>query len=224
MVIGRMKEYPSKIAALLIDLDGTLVDTLPLLFDVYIKFLKQFGIKGSTEEFNELNGPSLTEVLAILQKRYHLKGEIKTLLKQYQADIALGYAGSRLFPDAQKTIKRARSHGLKIGLVSSAERSLVNAFMAGKKIEALFDAVITPEGLLRGKPAPDLYHQALKELDIPAAEALVIEDSANGVQSARKAGISTLWMTQDSDPIEDPSCFKLRNWSDIDQFLERYYD
>ena len=57
------------IKGLLIDLDGTLVDSVPALFQVYKKFLAYYGKEGTKEEFISLIGPSIDEIVEILQKK-----------------------------------------------------------------------------------------------------------------------------------------------------------
>jgi len=66
------------------DLDGTLADSLEIMYDIYIEFLKDYGIKGTAKEFQKLNGPSLKEIIIFLKKKYELKPTIKELLEKYQ--------------------------------------------------------------------------------------------------------------------------------------------
>ncbi len=57
----------------LFDFDGTLIDSISILFDVYSKFLSKYGFEGTLKEFNELNGPSLKEIITILKIKYSIK-------------------------------------------------------------------------------------------------------------------------------------------------------
>ena len=56
--------------AVFIDLDGTVLHTIPTLYDCYLKFLQGYGEIGSPEEFDRLNGPTLPEVILYLKERY----------------------------------------------------------------------------------------------------------------------------------------------------------
>lgn len=207
-------------------MDGTLVDTLPILFNVYKNFLKKRGVEPTQREFSELNGPTIPEVIQILQQRYELKGNLEKLLKEYQAELSLQYSQEvSLFPHAKETLLHAKEQGFKIALVSSAARSLVEAFVKGQQLAKIFDALVTPEGLVKSKPAPDIYLRALKVLSILPQEALAIEDSENGVQSALDAGILTLWIThQKNTPnLQKTShtlCTQVSDWAAIEQFLK----
>lgn len=215
---------PTKIKALLIDMDGTLIDTLPLLFNVYKNFLEKRGVSGTQKEFSELNGPSIQEVLHILQQRYEFEGNSEKFLKEYQAELSLHYSQEvSLFTHAKETLVHAKAQGLKIALVSSAAKTLVEAFVKAQQLTDMFDALITPEGLVKSKPAPDIYIRAIKTLNILPLEALAIEDSENGVQSAVDAGILTLWITHQKNipNLRKTSlCIQVSDWTAIDQFLK----
>jgi beta-phosphoglucomutase-like phosphatase (HAD superfamily) len=59
-------------------------------------------------------------------------------------------------------------------------------------IDDLFEATVSSEEVARGKPAPDVYLEALRRLGVPAADGAAIEDSANGIRAAHAAGLRVL--------------------------------
>lgn len=187
--------------ALLIDMDGTVVDSLPLLFDAYRTFLHQFGQTGTSEEFLALIGPSLPEIVAILKNRYNLKGEQDLLLESYQKGLLHIYRHQvRAFPFVREVLSYAKKRGFKLALVSSAESRIVEACLAGLSLTSFFDAVVTKQMHLRSKPEPDLYLAALDQLKVDASRALAIEDAKNGVAASTAAHIFTLWLAH-SHPL-----------------------
>ena len=72
-------------SGLFLDFDGTLADSLEVLWDVYLRLLEQFGLIGSNDEFRELNGPPTATVLAVLRERYDLPDSPEDLLKRYRS-------------------------------------------------------------------------------------------------------------------------------------------
>ncbi|MEK6646104.1 MAG: HAD hydrolase-like protein, partial [Candidatus Firestonebacteria bacterium] len=73
------------------DLDGTLADSIPAMYQVYLDFLNEFNKRGTKEEFEELNGPSLPEIVSILKIRYGLVGDEVSLVDLYKKQILDAY-------------------------------------------------------------------------------------------------------------------------------------
>ena len=181
------------IKALLIDLDGTLAESLEFLYKAYETVLKQRGLKPSRKEFNVLNGPSIREIASLLEKKYGLTEPIYNewraiLLPYYRDEI-------RLAEGAQELVEFAKGRW-KLALVSSAERELATLFL--KRHHLQFDLVVCREDVVCTKPDPEPYRLALHQLNINAEEAIAIEDSENGVLAAKQAGIKTFVINKDN--------------------------
>jgi HAD superfamily hydrolase (TIGR01509 family) len=218
-----------QLKALLIDMDGTLVDSLLVLYNVYLNFLSKYGIIGSKQEFTELNGPSLREIITLLSQRHFLQHlNLDSLVEEYQKLLRFYYENElRLFPNAREVIAMAKNLGLKVAVVSSAERSLVEKCLRKNQIYEAFDAIVTSEGLKKNKPAPDIYKRALFFLQLTSPEAIAIEDSNNGVEAALNAGIYTLWMTHQGEAwsrTDNPRCLLVRDWDSVRRLLESLYE
>jgi beta-phosphoglucomutase len=182
-------------------LDGTLVDSMSLLYEVYLAFLRGFGISGSKEEFNSLVGPSIPEVVLRLQKQYQLPHDYTTLLHSYHSTLTRSYVEEiQLFPDAKKFLKFIKKRGLKLLLVTSAQLFVANAVIDRLDVRQFFDAVVTSDGLERSKPDPAIYKRALEIAQVRPGEAIAIEDTASGIEAAVGAGIFPIWFK--SGPFE----------------------
>lgn len=212
--------------AILIDLDGTLADTLPHLYRAYNTFLAKRGKEGSLQEFQQLNGPTLKEIVATLKKRYGWPESQEQLHKMYIDQIQTEYRGrARLFPGALEFLQAAKKHHKQLCLVTSAERRLAETFLQAKGIEKLFDQVVTLEQE-PGKPDPAIYLKALKALHVEAQHAVAIEDSTNGIQSALNAKINTLVYLTEHPPLlnefaDNPHFLGFaKHWKDIQERLE----
>ncbi len=94
-----------------------------------------------------------------------------------------------VLPGVEDYIVQAKSLGMKIGLASSSPYAWVNGHLTRLGLRPFFDAVKCADHVTRIKPDPELYLAALAELGLQAHEAIVLEDSPNGVHAAQRAGI-----------------------------------
>lgn len=92
-------------------------------------------------------------------------------------------------------IQQAVASKLKLGIVTTTYRGNVDALLAAtmdEKLRKAFSVFVTGERVTRKKPDPECYEMALRELHLPAAAVLAIEDSPNGLHAAKAAGIRCL--------------------------------
>jgi HAD superfamily hydrolase (TIGR01509 family) len=177
---------------LLLDLDGTLADSLTVMRSVYDRFLAEHGRRADDGEFHALNGPALPEIVETLRARHALEGASDVLLGRYRALIAEIYATkARLAPGAGELLAAAARSGIAVWIVTSAERGLAERFVAQHALAGLIAGIVTAEGLPRSKPDPAIYLRALAEAGLAPAEAWAVEDSPNGIRAAVGAGITT---------------------------------
>lgn len=211
------------VKAILIDLDGTLVDSIPALYLVYLKFLEHYGHKGSKKEFDSLIGPSIDEIVAILKQKYHLPGETHELSLMYVSMLMLqGFNGTELFPGAESALHLAKKKNIKLGLVTSGTQALVKVCLEPLKILDLFDVIITSEDVKEAKPHPQLYQLALTKLGLRPKEAIAVEDSPAGVDAAIAAGLQVIAFNHGGKkqlPAKVP-IISLANWKEISEWLQ----
>jgi beta-phosphoglucomutase-like phosphatase (HAD superfamily) len=79
-----------------------------------------------------------------------------------------------------------------LGLASSSNRPIIDLVLERAGVRACFAAVVSSEEVANGKPAPDVYLTAARELDVDPPECAAIEDSTNGIKSAVVAGMRTI--------------------------------
>ena len=82
--------------------------------------------------------------------------------------------------------------GFTLGLASSSNRELIDAVLEAGGISGLFAATVSSEEVARGKPAPDVYLEAARRLGVEPGGCVAIEDSHNGIRSAKAAGMSCI--------------------------------
>ena len=178
-------------SGLFLDFDGTLADSLDVLWEVYLRLLEQFGLTGSTEEFRELNGPPTATVLAILRERYDLPESPADLLKRYRGLLTERYETVDPSPGAATLLRAAKDAGWVTAVVTSNAETLVRAWLTRTGLGGLVDFVVDGVAGGRGKPQPDPYLIALELCAASAPRSVAVEDSAQGVRAALGARLPT---------------------------------
>ncbi|GAB4238387.1 MAG: HAD family phosphatase [Chlamydiales bacterium] len=178
--------------AVLIDFDGTLVDTMPSLYTIYESFMQTNGIQPKQEEFNSLVGLPLNEIIASLIENHRLSIKQSQGEQFFHDELLREYSEqAEIFYGVREVLEAFKEKGLLLAVVTAARKAIVNKMLKRLHLTHYFSAVITPEPGEKGKPDPFLYQKALDTFCIRPDEAVAIEDSANGIQSAQNAGILT---------------------------------
>lgn len=173
-----------------LDLDGTLVDSIPTLYDVYVKFLQEFGIEGNKTEFELLNGPSLKEIISILKEKYNLPGFEIELLQNYENKIELAYKNSiMLIPKRLDLLHFLKDQNIKLALVTSLSKQITLSFLVKNNLKIFFDVIVSGDDVKNSKPDPEIYTLCIHKTKSNIDTTLVLEDSKNGYASATAAGL-----------------------------------
>lgn len=180
-------------SALLLDLDGTVVDSEPTLYDVYCAFLEGFDVPPSRSEFEKIIGPSIPEIVGILKASHALPGTVHDLAECYERKIMERYPQEvSIRPGAVEVLEDAASNGVRTYIVTSALYSVAAPILAQHGLDRLLSGVVTADGISQSKPAPDIYIRGLRAACVEAGEAVAFEDSSSGVQAALGARVRTV--------------------------------
>jgi HAD superfamily hydrolase (TIGR01509 family) len=214
------------LSVVFIDMDGTLLDTLPGLYQVYQNFLADFNKKGTKNEFNSLNGLIVSEVVDLLKVQRGLKDSIPTLQKKYRHLYFEFYkTHPPIFPYAIETLKYLKSLGLKLMLVTSASQELVKQVLENPLLKDIITDAITGDLVKRGKPDPEIFQLALKESQTRPHQAVVIEDAPYGVQAALNADLYVIrhFPKLQHETRFHPGWVEVKDWQTIKQLFHFWY-
>lgn len=200
---------------LFLDLDGTLADSLLPLKKTYFSFLDEMGVTGSEAEFRRLNGVPFAKLIETLKQAHGLPGDATALARRYSDLIAHAHASSPPAEGAKLLLKHARSHGWKVGVVTSSLRRPALDWLKVNGLLEQVDTVVGGDDVTRGKPAPEPYRLALEQTCCTAAGSLAVEDSRLGALSALSAGLVT-WAIAPLDDRDD--------WPSQAKFIEHLSD
>jgi len=200
---------------LLLDFDGTLVDSLDVLYNVYIDFLSSYNITGTYEEFNYYNGFKLPSIIDSLNIKYNLSNKSDELLQNYYSRLDNLYIKMSPMVGARDLIEYAASKNILIGLVSSANKSNILEWV-DKFFPNYFSIIVSGDDVHLGKPSPVPYLTAINKLDLNPPDCLCVEDSVIGIQSIINSGSNPILLDpNDSIFISHPRVKKIKLLSDI---------
>lgn len=181
-----------QLAAVLFDMDGLLVDTEPLWFEVETEVMSRLGGEWSTADQAKLVGGSLHATLDyVLGKALHPVP--RDVLADWMLDgmVAKVRRGPvTLRPGAAALLAEVKAAGVPHALVTSSERIIMEAVFAATGLS--FALTVCAEDVTRIKPDPEPYLLATKLLGVDPAASVVLEDSPNGVAAAEAAGCQAI--------------------------------
>ena len=178
--------------ALLIDMDGTLVETETRWWQAEIDVMEKHGSTWDVDDQNQAIGGPLQAVAD------YMAAKAKSDAKQMHQEIVDAMYESfrknppELQPGWFEILTEAKKAYLKIALVTASNRYLAETLLKSSKLEHYFDFVVTSDDLPRTKPHPDPYLHAAKHFGLDVLECLVFEDSNTGVTSSLSAGMPTI--------------------------------
>jgi len=181
----------NKFKCIVFDLDGTLIDTNPLLFNAYKSFLKKYDYVGTKKEFELLNGPKLDQIITYLKKKYTLKPSRFKLKKHYDDQIKKIYQTKIGLNDGVvHLLNFLKLNGYVIGLATSNSKKYTTSVLIKNNLVDYFSFFVYGDDVVIAKPNPEIYKICIKRSGFQKNEILVIEDSKNGFDSAKNAGLS----------------------------------
>jgi len=179
------------IKAFIFDMDGVIIDSEPIHFEVDLITLEYLGINYSKERLEQFVGMTNPEMWGVIKKEYNLTLSIDEII-EYQLSKKLYHLdGLQIEPISgiKFLLKALHKHNIAIGLASSSPRKFIEKVLLKFEINNYFSCVISGEEVEYGKPAPDVYLEAAHILNVDPEHCVVLEDSANGVKAAKRAGM-----------------------------------
>ena len=178
------------IQAVIFDLDGTLMDSMWMWKDIDIEYLGRYGLCPPEGLDVIIEGMGFTETAEYFKKRFELPDPVEKIKEDWLVMAGEKYAHEvRLKTGAAAFLRMLRAQGRKIGIASSNRRELIQACLESNGVEDCFDCIVTACDVAKGKPAPDVYLEVARRLDVEPENCLVFEDVPMGILSGKNAGM-----------------------------------
>ncbi len=185
-----MKKLKVRPKAVIFDLDGVIVDSMPYHFIAWYEALRPWGVRISCFEVYAQEGERWQETLKGLLKRNRIKPERKVLEAIFAArqKIFKRYFKRFIFRGAYELLRDLKKQGFLLGLVTGSPMEEVRKILPAGVLK-LFAATVAGNQVKKGKPHPEPYLKAAAGLGLAPRDCLVIENAPFGITSARQAGM-----------------------------------
>jgi len=180
------------IEAVVFDLDGVLIDSEHVWDEARQELARERGGTWTETASRDMMGMSSLEwsrymhdVIGVPDPPEEISAEVvRRLERAYRDELPL-------FDGAVEAVERLAERW-PLGLASSSNRELIDLGLELSGLDRFFRATVSSEEVARGKPAPDVYLEAARRLGVAANRCAAIEDSENGIRSAKAAGMRVL--------------------------------
>jgi HAD superfamily hydrolase (TIGR01509 family) len=174
--------------AVLFDMDGLIIDSEPLWFQVETDVMTRLGATWTEADQQELLGSSLPNSVRYFLERAKAPADPAQIAEWMIGGIVakVRERGVTIMPGAAELVAEVEAAGLPYALVTSSQRGLVDAVLARTGLR--FPVVVCANDVTYGKPDPESYLLAAKRLGAEPGRCLVLEDSTTGVTAAEAAG------------------------------------
>jgi HAD superfamily hydrolase (TIGR01509 family) len=189
--------------AVVFDLDGVLLQSEEVWDEVRERFVRERGGRYDTEIQRAMMGMSSPEWSRFLHEHAGVPDEPDAINAEVVRRMLAAYRDHLpLIPGAVDAVGRLAAR-FPLGLASSSNRELIDTVLEVAGLTPLFAATVSSEEVARGKPAPDVYLEAARRLEVPAERCAAVEDSHGGIRSAKRAGMRVVAIPNPSYPPDE---------------------
>ena len=177
------------IEAVVFDMDGVLLDSEHVWDEVREQLAKEGGGRWHEGAQRDMMGMSSTEWSRYMHEAIGLPEPPEEINREVVRRLEAIYREQLpAVPGAREAVERLAARR-PLGLASSSNRELIELALELLGVRELFGATVSSEEVARGKPAPDVYLEAARRLGVEPTRAAAVEDSHNGILSAKAAGM-----------------------------------
>lgn len=181
-----------KVKAVIFDMDGLMIDTERLYFEVERIMARKFGKEVKDETLWKMMGRKPLEAITVFAEDLELDISPKKLL-EIRDELFVKKLVNEVEPmPGLFDILNILKGKVKMAIATGSPQKFLKIVLDKLKIESYFDVFVTSDEVEKGKPDPEVYNTAVKRLKVAPFECVVLEDSSNGALAAVRAGCYTI--------------------------------
>ena len=191
-----MLSLPESTKAIIFDCDGTIIDNMPLHLLSWQQAFKHFGEEFTAEFLNKSCGMPLIETVELYNSLYGVS--LDPVAVAELKDMTFIESMKDAAPIKEVCDLANKFYGkVPMAIVSGSRRKWVELSLKHTKLDSIFDIILTADDPFKGKPAPDLFLEAARLVEVEPKDCVVLEDGESGMIGARVAGM----MVIDVNPV-----------------------
>lgn len=195
------------------DIDGTLLDSMNVWYDLIDNFFEEYGAVLSDEESRNIKELTLDESIPMIIDRLRLPLTTDELLEEFKHRMFIEYSENiPLKAGAKEYVQKLHKNGIKIAVATSGYEGLCKAALTRLGIWDCIDASAFSSEVGVNKSNPDVYLLAAQRIGISPEECIVFEDIVSGLGGAKKGNFVTCAVYDDSNADETETLKKLADY------------
>ncbi len=183
-----------KVAAVIFDMDGLMVDTEPLYQRAWQQAASEVGYELGDDLYAQFvgrpTGACETLLMAGLGPAFPLERFRERWPALWRSEV--NRSGVRAMPGLWEVLSFVDDQKLPAAVATSSEAEFADMTLRQAALSHRFSAIVTGDQVGRGKPAPDIYLEAARRLGVPPSACVALEDSEAGIQAVQRAGMAGL--------------------------------
>lgn len=189
-----------KLKGAIFDLDGVIVDSVPLHFKAWKRMFNEYGKEFSLEDYkSKVDGiPRMSGARAILTDLPEEELEQAAAKKQTYYLEFLDKEGIKIYQSTLDLVNALKQNAIKVAVISSSKNCRRILERIGQV--SLFEVIITGHDIKKGKPDPDVFLLAAEKLGLKSEECIVFEDASLGVEAAKRGNFKCVGVDRYANP------------------------
>ena len=216
-------QQPGQRWGVLFDMDGVIFDSETVSVQCWRKAADELGLEGIDSVYTRCVGTNIASSKAILTEAYGERVDPAAFLALTNRfyDEACAADGLPVKPGAPEILRALKEAGVPMAIASSTSRDYVTRELRESGLLPYFDAVICGDMVTKSKPDPEIFLKAAAALSVQPCDAVVIEDSYNGIRAAAAGGMHPVMVPDILPPTDEmrrlaevilPSLFEVRDF------------
>lgn len=186
------------------DMDGTLFDTEKLYRQMWLDVAEEFGEEKNFDFPAAISGTNLGEESLRIVRKFYPNIDAEAYIARVLVEVrACSEKNLELMAGVEEILEFFKSAGVRMAVASAAPVAVIEKNLARSNLRGYFEVLIGGDMIANGKPAPDIFLLAAKELNLPPSDCYIFEDSFNGIRAAAASGGVAIMIPDTVQPTDE---------------------
>ncbi|WP_456310189.1 HAD family hydrolase [Serratia proteamaculans] len=185
----------TKIKAVIFDMDGVLIDAKDWHYEALNKALDLFGLEITNQEHHtSYDGLPTKDKLVMLSRDKGLSESLHAFVNEMKQQYTMEIVNNLCKPmfHHEYALSSLYNEGYKLAVASNSIKNSIDVMMDKAHLSQYFEFYVSNQDVAKGKPDPEMYNKAIKDLGFVPEECVIVEDNENGIKAARASGAHVL--------------------------------